>query len=241
MFLQCFVAQEGRKVGMKWCREAHFEVKIVKIPHVRSSFASWDIERVHAALARSTFRSQNGNNTTRPQLLPVEILKAWTVLWREAHFNVKVCTKHRRFAALFEVEMLKKWTALWREAHFEVKMFKTPYDRTTLGCSSIIFPGRRKQFCTEQKVSQRCRFCSGCKNDSRHGTFEENLKRCISHGRRSTRDISGRHVNRSGRWFLERGFILEQQTFRFAKTIFRGIDRQIDRYTDRYTDKQIDK
>jgi hypothetical protein len=40
VFLQCFVAQEGRKVGMKWCREAHFEVKIVKIPHVRSSFAS---------------------------------------------------------------------------------------------------------------------------------------------------------------------------------------------------------
>ena len=41
--------------------------------------------------------------------------------------------------------------------------------------------------------------------------------------------------------FLKGGSFLEQQTFRFAKTIFRGIDRQIDRYTDRYTDKQIDK
>ena len=68
---------EGRKVGslkrrvrshvvrweMKSCtplwREAHFKVKTHKAHHVRTTFGSWDVERMHAVLARSTFRSQN--------------------------------------------------------------------------------------------------------------------------------------------------------------------------------------
>ena len=38
--------------------------------------------------------------------------------------------------------------------------------------------------------------------------FEEDLERCISHGRRSARDMFIRDVRRSGRWFPERGCIL---------------------------------
>ena len=45
-------------------REAHFEVKMYKTPHVRTTFGSWDVEKVHAVVARSTFRSQNVQNTT---------------------------------------------------------------------------------------------------------------------------------------------------------------------------------
>ena len=44
-------------------REAHFEVKMLKTPHVRTTFGSWDVEKVHAVVARSTFRSQNVQNT----------------------------------------------------------------------------------------------------------------------------------------------------------------------------------
>ena len=44
-------------------REAHFEVKMLKTPHVRTTFGSWDVEKVHAVVARSTFRSQNVKNT----------------------------------------------------------------------------------------------------------------------------------------------------------------------------------
>ena len=40
-------------------REAHFEVKMNKTPQSRSTFGSCDVEKVHAVLARSTFRSQN--------------------------------------------------------------------------------------------------------------------------------------------------------------------------------------
>ena len=44
-------------------REAHFQVKMYKTPHVRATFGTSDVEKVHAVVARSTFRSQNVQNT----------------------------------------------------------------------------------------------------------------------------------------------------------------------------------
>ena len=35
-----------------------FQVKTYKTHHVRSTFGTWDVQKVHAAVARSTFRSQ---------------------------------------------------------------------------------------------------------------------------------------------------------------------------------------
>ena len=76
VFFQWFVAPEGRKVGslkrrvrsqlatgaMKNCaplwREAHFQVKMYKTPQRRTTFGSWDVKKMHAVVARSTFRSQ---------------------------------------------------------------------------------------------------------------------------------------------------------------------------------------
>ena len=70
---QWFAAPEGRKVGslkrrlrsqlasweMTNCtplwREAHFQAKMYKTPGSRSTFGSWDVEKVHAVVARSTF------------------------------------------------------------------------------------------------------------------------------------------------------------------------------------------
>ena len=81
VFFQWFVAPEGRKVGslkrrvrsqlarwdMKKCtplwREAHFQVKMDKTLEDRTTFGSWDVEKVHAVVARSTFWSQNVQNT----------------------------------------------------------------------------------------------------------------------------------------------------------------------------------
>ena len=40
-------------------REEHLQVKMYKAPHVRSTFGSCAVEKVHAIVARSTFRSQN--------------------------------------------------------------------------------------------------------------------------------------------------------------------------------------
>ena len=81
VFFQWFGAPEGRRVGslkrrvrsqlarweMKNCtplwREAHFQVKMYKTPQRPTTFGSWDVEKVHAVVARSTFRSQNVKNT----------------------------------------------------------------------------------------------------------------------------------------------------------------------------------
>ena len=69
-----------------------------------------------------------------------------------------------------------------------------------------------------QKWTKREGFCSISKND---GRSEEDLQRCIFRGRRGTRDMFIRAVRRSGRWFPEKGCILEHQIFRFAEIILR--------------------
>ena len=71
------------------------------------------------------------------------------------------------------------------------------------------------------RLCQKREFCSISKNDGRRGTFEEDLQRCISRGRRSTRDTWVRCVRRSGRRFPEKGCILEHEIFRFAQMILR--------------------
>ena len=43
--------------------EAHFEVKMYKTQHVRTTFGGSDVEKVHTVVGRSTFRSQNVQNT----------------------------------------------------------------------------------------------------------------------------------------------------------------------------------
>ena len=53
----------SKKCTPLWC-EAHFEVKMSKTPGFRTTFGSSDVEKVHAVVARSTFRSQNVQNTT---------------------------------------------------------------------------------------------------------------------------------------------------------------------------------
>ena len=45
-------------------RDAHFQVKMYKTHQCRTTFGSCDVEKVHALVARSTFRSQNAQNTT---------------------------------------------------------------------------------------------------------------------------------------------------------------------------------
>ena len=162
VFFQWFVAPEGRKVGslkrrvrrhlarweMKKCtplwREAHFQVKMYKTHQVRTTFGSWDVEKVHAVVARSTFPSQNVQNTPFSDHF-------WKLRCRKSarrcgakHISKSKCTKHTNVGPLLEVEMLKKCTPLWREAHFQVKMYKTHHSRTTFGGSDV------------EKVSKKC-------------------------------------------------------------------------------------
>ena len=123
-------------------REAHFEVKMYKTHQLRTTFGSWDVEKVHAVVARSTFGSQNVQNTSVSD-------DFWKLRCRKSarrcgakHISKSKRTKHHMFAPLLEVQMSKKCTPLWREAHFEVKMYKTLGVRTTFGGSDVASPLR---------------------------------------------------------------------------------------------------
>ena len=98
-------------------REAHFEVKMYKAPQLRSTFRGCDIEKVHAVVARSAFRSQNVQNAS--------------------------CSDH-----FLEVQ-------------------------------NVVTRGGRKGLCHLVESEQNVRACSISKNHGRHGTFEEDLQRCI--------------------------------------------------------------
>ena len=54
----------SKKCTPLW-REARFEVKMLKTLGVWTTFGGSDVEKVHAVVARSTFRSQNVKNTRR--------------------------------------------------------------------------------------------------------------------------------------------------------------------------------
>ena len=162
VFFQWFVAPEGRKVGslkrrvrsqlarweMKSCtplwREAHFQVKMYKTHHGRTTFGSWDVEKVHAVVARSTFPSQNVQNTSVSDHF-------WKLRCRKSarrcgakHISKSKCTKHTILGRLLKVEMSKKCTPLWREANFQVKSVKNWRSRTTFGGSDV------------EQVSKKC-------------------------------------------------------------------------------------
>ena len=80
VFFQWFVCRLSRIVGslkrrvrshvvrgeIKNCtplwREAHFEVKMYKTHQLRTTFWSWDVEKLHAAVARNAFWSENVQN-----------------------------------------------------------------------------------------------------------------------------------------------------------------------------------
>ena len=127
-------------------REAHFQVKMYKTHHVRSTFGSWDVEKAHAVKARSTFPSQNVQDTPCPEhfwklrcrksarrcgakhILGVRTtfwrseVEKCTLLWREADFEAK-SVKNYWFWAFFDIQMSKKCTPLWRERHFEAQFW----------------------------------------------------------------------------------------------------------------------
>ena len=72
-------------------REAHFQVNMYKTPHqVRTTFRSCDVEKVHAVVARSTFPSQNVQNTSASDRFWKLRCRKSAPLWREAHFEVQM-------------------------------------------------------------------------------------------------------------------------------------------------------
>ena len=130
-------ARKGRKVAKHCvfpmiCGSGGSKSRLAKVAGAEPAGQMRD-EKLHAVVARSTFPSQNVQNTPGSDHF-------WKLRCRKSarrcgakHISKSKCPKHTRFGPLLEVEMSKKCTPLWREAHFQVKMSKTHQVRTTFG------------------------------------------------------------------------------------------------------------
>ena len=133
----------SKKCTPLW-REAHFQVKSVKNWRSRTTFWRSDVEKVHAVVARSTFPSENVQNTPAPHHFCTLRCRKSARRCGAKHISKWKCTKHTSSAPLLYVAMSKKCTPLWREAHFEVKSVKNWRSRTTFWRSDV------------EKVSEKC-------------------------------------------------------------------------------------
>ena len=101
----------SKKCTRLW-REAHFQVKLYKTHQVRTTSGTWDVEKVHAAVARSTFRSQNVKNTRGSDHF-------WRFRCRKSarhcgakHISKSKCLKHQGFGPLLEVQMSLRFVSV---------------------------------------------------------------------------------------------------------------------------------
>ena len=121
----------SKKCTPLW-REAHFEVKMYKTPGVRTTFGSWDVEKVHAVVARSTFRSQNVQNTTCSRHF-------WRFRCRKSarrcgakHISKSKCLKKQDFGPLLGVQMSLRFTTLHHTTLHYTSLHCTAQHYTTL-------------------------------------------------------------------------------------------------------------
>jgi len=94
----------SKKCTRLW-REAHLQVKKLKARHVRTTFRSCDVAKVHAVVARSTFASEKTKNTSRSEHF-------WKLRCRKSarccgakHISKLKCEKYQGFGPLLDVQM----------------------------------------------------------------------------------------------------------------------------------------
>ena len=124
-------------------REPHFEVKMYKTPQRRTTFGSWDVEKVDAVVARSTFPSQNAQNTRGSDHFWK--LRCWKSARRcgAKHISKSKCTKHHMLGPLLEVEMSKKCTPLCAELEWvaTLKKITSFFERSVAMHQSLFYCG----------------------------------------------------------------------------------------------------
>ena len=113
---------EMLKKRMPLWRESDFEVNMHKTHHVQSTFWRWDVQRVHAAVARSRFRSQHAQNTPRSE-----------------HFLTLRCSTSARGCGAKHISKSKVQEADGYGALFDVQMsFRVAGARDCAPCQNMI-------------------------------------------------------------------------------------------------------
>ena len=166
-------------------------------------------EKLHAVVARSTYGSQNAQNTQCSD-------RFWKLRFRKSarhcgvkHISKSKCIKHLSVGPLLEVDMSKKCTRLWREAHMEVKMHKTHNARTTFGSGDVekvqaivAHSTYGKSQCTNRFWKLRCRK-SARHCGAKHISSQNAQKTSVSDHfwkltcRKSARHCGAKHISKS--------------------------------------------
>ena len=108
---------EMRKCTPFW-REAHVQVKMYKTHQAQTTFGSWDVEKVHLVVARSSFPSQNVQNIPgSDHFLTLRCRKSARRCGAK-HISKSKVSKHDGFGPLFDV--------------FEVDNYNYNYNYATL-------------------------------------------------------------------------------------------------------------
>ena len=113
MFVPLLEVRMSKKCTPLW-REAHCEVKMHKTPHVRATFGGSDVEKVHAVVARSTFRSQNVQNTRGSDHF-------WRFRCRFASIHYTTCYLKRHYTPVHYI------TLHYAPVHFTTLNYTTPH------------------------------------------------------------------------------------------------------------------
>ena len=137
MSKKCTPLWMSKKCTPLW-REAHFQVKMYKTHYARTTFGSCDVEKVHAVVARSTFPSQNVQNTRGSDHF-------WKLRCRKSarrlgakHISKSKCTKHQGFGPLLEVQMsLRRFASLHYTTLHYTTLHYTSLHYTTLHSTTL--------------------------------------------------------------------------------------------------------
>ena len=204
-FFKWFVAPAGRKVDLLkrrvrsrlaiwplW-READFEVKTHKTPQLRSICKSWDGLRCRKSArcygTKHISKSNCTKHTNVGPLLEVETSKKCTLLWCEAHFQVKMCKAHQLRTTFGSWDVEKVYVVVVRSTFPIQNVQRHNMLEPLLKVQMWFCVAGARNLCALPNVSKTWGFCSIFKSDGRHGTFAEDLQRCISRGRRCARDM----------------------------------------------------
>ena len=181
-------------------------------------------DKLHAVVARSTFPSQNVQNTPGP----IHFCEKVHAVVARSTFGSQMYKAHhsRTTFGSWDVE---KVHGVGARSTFPRQHAKSTTCSDRFWVFRCRFAWQAQGIVHSVKVSKTWGCCGMFKNDGKRGTFEENLKKIfILHNKGSIIDMFIRDVRRSGRWFPEKGCISEHQIFRFAKMIL------CDRYSTSY-------
>ena len=122
--------------------KSHLEVKMYKTHHSWTTFGSWDVEKVHAVLAWSTFPSQNVQNPPGSEHFLKHVSKSKVKKWRVGstfgRSDVVLRGRHKGFCTLPKVRKTWEfWSSFNYDHHYTTLHYTTLHSTTTTTTTSL--------------------------------------------------------------------------------------------------------